>query len=319
MSLLLRLPAFQTEFSGRPKTRCLFLAIMASFFICRQSDAQILVLGTAQDGGYPHAGCKKECCKKAWNGENARKFPASLALVDSVLGKWWLFEATPDFKEQLQLFDSITRHRFPYLPEGIFITHAHIGHYSGLMQLGREVMGARKVAVYAMPRMDSFLRHNGPWSQLVTLQNIVIHPMKAGMPADSVGNFSVTPFLVPHRDEYSETCGFSIQTSERKYLFIPDIDKWQKWDRNIQKAVLEHDIAFIDGTFSDASELPGRDLSEIPHPFFSETLSLVNDSTAQSHIRFIHMNHTNRALWDSAEIKRLAGKGILTAQQGMWY
>src|ERR1041384_7514258 len=128
----------------------------------------VLVLGVAQDGGYPHMGCKGNCCDKAWKNDSLKRFVTSLALIDPVSKKWWLFEATPDIKEQLQLFKTITKSEYNFLPDGIFITHAHIGHYTGLMQLGREVMNAKEVPVYVLPKMKSYLENNGPWSQLVS-------------------------------------------------------------------------------------------------------------------------------------------------------
>ena len=42
-----------------------------------------------------------------------------------------------------------------------------MGHYSGLMHLGREAANTSKVPVYAMPRMLEFLAKNGPWNQLL--------------------------------------------------------------------------------------------------------------------------------------------------------
>ena len=103
----------------------------------------IQILGVSQDGGYPHAGCNKKCCSLAWQNDSLKKFVVSFALVDASSNKWWLFEASPDLKFQLQYFRMLTNGRYNYLPEGIFITHAHIGHYSGLMQFGKEVMNTK--------------------------------------------------------------------------------------------------------------------------------------------------------------------------------
>ena len=108
---------------------CLLLLLPAC------SNAQVYVLGVAQDGGYPHAGCTKQCCAAAWKDPVKRRFVTSLAVVSG--DSWWLFEATPDIKEQLQYFHELTGGKYNYMPAGIFITHAHIGHYTGLMQLGR--------------------------------------------------------------------------------------------------------------------------------------------------------------------------------------
>ncbi len=274
----------------------------------------VLVLGIAQDGGLPQAGCRKRCCT---NGRS--EHVSSLALVDPGSRRWWLFDATPDFRAQLA---HVAREAPACSLAGVFLTHAHIGHYAGLMHLGREAMGARAVPVWAMPRMRDYLATNGPWSQLVRLKNIELAPLAAESTVTLGDSLRVTPFLVPHRDEYSETVGFRIEGASAAVLFIPDIDKWERWDRRIEDAIANSgDVraAYVDGTFFDASELPGRDMSEIPHPFIVESLSRLAALPAakRARVRFIHLNHTNRVVVPgSAERKRVEAAGMRVASEG---
>jgi len=242
----------------------------------------------------------------------------SFALVDSVSKNWWLFEATPDFKYQLQLFRILTHSEFKYLPDGIFITHAHIGHYVGLMQLGREVMDTKQMPVFVLPRMASFLEKNGPWSQLVKLKNIMIYQLNTDSVLTLRNNIKIETFTVPHRDEYSETAGFRIITPQKKYLFIPDINKWEKWDKNIVTEVKKVDCALLDGTFYSNSELPGRKMEEVPHPLVTETMELFKneDATTKSKVHFIHFNHTNPILWDDYTKAVVKANGFHIAEQG---
>lgn len=282
------------------------------------SAAYIQVLGIAQDAGYPQMGCKESCCAKALEIDSLKKFVVSLALVDPQTKKWWLFEATPDIKYQLEYFKKLSKGEFPFLPEGIFLTHAHIGHYTGLMQLGREVMNTKEIPVYVLPKMKSFLETNGPWSQLVNQKNILITKLTADSTIQINPNIKIEAFTVPHRDEYSETAGFKIITSSKKYLFIPDIDKWEKWNKNIMKEVESVDHALIDGTFCEASELKNRKISEVPHPLVTETMQLFlrsNDIT-RGKIVFIHFNHTNKIMWDKEAQMRVKGPGFKVAFQG---
>ena len=65
-------------------------------------------------------------------------------------------------------------------------------------------------------------------------------------------------FTVPHRDEFSETAGFKIVTEKTSYLFIPDIDKWTKWNKNIIEEVKKVNYAFVDATFNEITELKNR-------------------------------------------------------------
>jgi pyrroloquinoline quinone biosynthesis protein B len=233
----------------------------------------------------------------------------SLALVDPSTKKWWLFEATPDIKEQLHLFQQITKEAYSFLPDGIFLTHGHIGHYTGLMELGREAMNAVSVPVYALPRMKNYLTDNGPWSLLVQLKNISLQDLIADVPVFISSNLSVTPFLVPHRDEFTETAGFSIQWENKKVLFIPDIDKWEKFNRKIDSLVQQSTLAFLDATFFKDGELEGRSMAEVPHPFVTESKQKFRNLSKadKKKIYFIHFNHTNPLLNpNSSEFRQTA-------------
>ena len=106
---------------------------------------------------------------------------------------------------------------------------------------------------------------------------------------------------------------------QKKLLFIPDIDKWQKWDRDIREEIKKVDIALLDGTFYDANELPGRDMSEIPHPFVKESIQLFDHLPAieKRKIAFIHFNHTNPLLKNNSAEKKLVEKqGMRVATEG---
>jgi pyrroloquinoline quinone biosynthesis protein B len=296
------------------------------FFICTSeilypqdaNHSYIQILGIAQDGGYPHMGCSKKCCVMAWKNDSVKTFVVSFALVDSSSKKWWLFEATPDIKYQLQYFKNLTNSLYPFLPEAVIITHAHIGHYAGLMQFGKEVMNTKNLPVYVLPKMKIFLESNGPWSQLVNLKNIEIHVLKEDTFISLSPKIEIEAFRVPHRDEYSETAGFEIKTVDKKFLFIPDIDKWEKWNKSIVNEVRSVDFALLDATFYDANELLGRPMSEVPHPLVSETIELFKNEnkSTKAKIYFIHLNHTNPLLWDinaQSELKKL---GFNLAKQG---
>jgi pyrroloquinoline quinone biosynthesis protein B len=164
------------------------------------------------------------------------------------------------------------------------------------MHLGREVMGAKNTTVNVMPKMENFLRSNGPWSQLVELENISLKSLRDNKSVQLNSRLTITPFKVPHRDEFSETVGYRIDGPLKSLVFIPDIDKWSKWQINIIDIVENSDYSLLDGTFYDINELPGRDMSKIPHPFIIETMNLFENSDKKNSIYFIHLNHTNPAL-----------------------
>ena len=255
---------------------------------------ELVVLGVAQDAGIPHLGCQQPLCVSIRDGKRRPEKVASLGLRDRTSGRAYVFDATPDFAAQVH---ALTGGR---APDGIFLTHAHIGHYTGLMYLGRESIGARAVPVNATTRMLAFLTANGPWSQLVSLGNITGRPLEYDQAVDLGGGIRVTAFRVPHRDEFSDTVGYRIEGPRRKAIFIPDIDRWEKWDRSVRAMADTVDLAFLDGTFASPAEI-NRNIEEIPHPMMPVTRELIRGARAK--LWFIHVNHTNAEL-DAADVVR---------------
>lgn len=272
-----------------------------------KTKTSLIILGNVQDGGSPHIGCNNACCKALFQSPDKNRKVVSLGLIDPENQKKYLFEATPDMTEQMKMLKEACPFDTPETPDGIFLTHAHIGHYAGLMFLGKEAMNADQAPVYAMPRMKSYLETNGPWSQLVALNNIAIKEMTNLDTIALSSELKVIPFTVPHRDEYSETVGYKIIGPNKSALFIPDIDKWEKWAENIIDQIAMVDYAFVDATFFDGAEINNRDISEIPHPFIIESMELFKVLIEQekAKIHFIHFNHTNPALNAESEQTRL--------------
>ncbi|MBI3677429.1 MAG: pyrroloquinoline quinone biosynthesis protein PqqB [Proteobacteria bacterium] len=277
---------------------------------------ELIVLGTAQDGGAPQMGHNED---PAWRNASLKRTATCLGVVDRASGRRWMFDATPDIRDQLYRFDSVAPPAGSVL-DGIFLTHAHMGHYTGLMFFGRESMGVRNLPVHAMPRMAAYLSNNGPWSQLVRLGNIALKPLTDGKPI-ALGRVTVTPFLVPHREEFSEVVGFRIDGPSRKVLFIPDIDHWEDWDVRgvrIEDEIAKVDVAYLDGTFHADDELPGRDISKVPHPTIVSSMRRFGSlaQSEKSKIRFIHLNWSNPVRFaDSPARREVLANGFAVAEE----
>ena len=272
----------------------------------------IKILGVVQDGGLPHLGSNKLCCENT----KQKKYVTSIILINEENNESYLFDASPDINEQLNFMGD----RIKKDLKGIFLTHAHIGHYTGLMYFGREALNSKSINVYAMPRMKNFLEKNGPWSQLVSLQNISITEINNNSKISIDTNIIIQPIEVPHRAEFSETVGYKIYGPNKTALFIPDIDKWYLWEKSIIDEIKQVDYALIDATFYDSKEVNYRDLSEIPHPFVIESMELFDsiNYVEKNKIFFIHLNHTNPLLdKDSVQYKFVKGKGYNIAEEGM--
>lgn len=274
----------------------------------------LVVLGIAQDGGVPQAGGPDR---------GIYRLVVSLAVVDPESGERWLFEATPDFRSQLGALDALapTGRPAPGLA-GIFLTHPHMGHYTGLMFLGHESMGAAGVPVYVPPRFADYLASNGPWSQLVRYHNIEVRVQEPGSTVQLNERLSVTSFRVPHREEFGEVVGYRIDGPNRRVLFIPDIDGWDDWDATgvrLEEQLALVDLAYLDGSFFDDGEIPGRDMSGFPHPRIRETMYRLQalPQSERTKVRFIHLNHTNPALDPDGEARgEIERRGFHMADEG---
>ncbi len=284
-----------------------------------ESPVFIQVLGVAQDAGYPQTACYQEHCKRAWENRDFRRLASSIAVIDTASKTKYLFDATPDMREQLYALHR-TAPDTEFSLNGVFLTHAHIGHYTGLMHFGREAVDARDVPVYAMPLMTAFLSDNGPWDQLVRLENIKLMPIADGIAVELVAGLKVTPMQVPHRQEYTETVGYRIDGPNKSAIFIPDIDKWEDWSTDIRDLIRDVDYALLDASFFADGELPGRDMSVIKHPFVAESMSFFDtlSDEEKSRVIFIHMNHTNPLLIDDSPAQaEVESRGFRVAKEGL--
>ena len=284
----------------------------------KSSEILLKVLGTIQDGGIPHMGCSKECCSNYFLSKKSRIGVSSLGVSNLKHNTNYIIDATPNIN--FQLIDLIGNADPSKKLNGIFLTHAHMGHYAGLLNFGRESLNSKNIPLYLMPKFYNFILNNGPWNQLVELNNIKLNKIYNGEKVILHNNLSFTPIQVPHRDEYSETVGYVIEGTHKKALYIPDIDKWAKWEVSIVEMIKSVDYAFLDGTFFDEKEINNRDISEIPHPFIIESLKLFEelDESEKSKVYFIHLNHTNPVLNSkSSEYKKVISAGFNIAKTGM--
>lgn len=278
------------------------------------------VIGTAQDGGVPQANCQCNNCRFAYANPKLQRLSASLALILPDTGTWHLIDATPNFNPQIH----IVKQSYPHLGlmDSIFLTHAHIGHYTGLMFLGREAISSKNLKVYAGEKMEVVLQEHVPWKQLVELKNIEIHSLESEQTITLESELKITPLEVPHRNEYSETFGFIISSPDKKVLYIPDIDRWDTWNKDIREIVSIVDLCLLDGTFYTKEEVSvrGRDSKEIPHPPIYETMDLLQDivDSKSTEVYFTHFNHTNPVVDpNSSIIGHLQSRGFHIAQEGM--
>ncbi len=281
---------------------------------------RVKILGTAQDAGVPQANCYCDHCQAARQHTANRRYAAAMALILPGEKRWYLLEATPDLPEQLALLHATSPELG--LMNGVFLTHAHIGHYAGLMYLGKEAISAQEVPVWAGAGLENLIRSSAPWSQLVDLGNISLQTLQPDHPVRLPSGLSITPWLVPHRNEFAETFAFQVSGPRHRLLFLPDLDRWEQWERSLLDVAKDFDYLFLDGTFFSTDELSarGRDYSQIPHPLIRDTMDRLQPVVDAGHtgIYFFHLNHTNPLLAaHGPEMHELLGRGFHVAREGM--
>ncbi|NIM89376.1 MAG: pyrroloquinoline quinone biosynthesis protein PqqB [Candidatus Aminicenantes bacterium] len=289
----------------------------------QESEVMVKVLGTAQDGGIPQLGCYCPNCLRAREEPGFSRLVSSLGLFDIPKRSFFLLDATPDIRRQCHLAHQRLgkqKSGARNFPQAVLLTHAHIGHYTGLMFFGYESVSTSDLPAYCSERMGIFLANNGPWSQLVNFKNISIHQLSMKQKLSLTPSLSITARSVPHRDEYSDTLGFTAYGQKKKLLYIPDIQDWRTWKKSIVEEVKKVDYALLDGTFYGPEELPGRDLSRIGHPFITTSLKLLGKLAREgkTKIYFTHLNHSNLALDPEGEArKKIEREGFRLAEEGM--
>ncbi|HEX4952446.1 MAG TPA: MBL fold metallo-hydrolase [Thermoanaerobaculia bacterium] len=271
---------------------------------------RILVLGTAQDGGFPQTGCACTRCSAARRDPARSRAVASLALILPETNERYLFDATPDLPaqiEKLRPYRSGAPERIDRgLISGVFLTHAHMGHYTGLAHLGYESMHTKGIPAWGTQRMVDFLAKNAPWDQLVRLGNVQPRALESGQAVALGQGVTVTPLSVPHRAEYTDTFGYKVKGPRRTLLYIPDTDPWRKWSPSILEALVGVDVALLDATFYSGDELPDRNLAEIGHPLIVDSMETLGPLVAAGKLEvfFTHLNHSNPALDGDSEARR---------------
>jgi pyrroloquinoline quinone biosynthesis protein B len=307
------------------------VGLLASLIGCTEAprdspvppDPYVVVLGTAQDGGLPHAACTCPRCDAARRDPSRRRLIASIAIVVPSTGRRFIVDVTPDLREQLDRLPAVGSHphgRVDRSPvDGALLTHAHVGHYLGLAFFGFEAVHTSGLPVHATPRMAAFLRTNVPWSRLVSRKEIELEEAPPGLTFELDAGVRVTPFAVPHRDEDSDTVGFKIAGPRHVVVYVPDTDTWSTWGGEALDALESCDTLLVDGTFYAADELPGRDVAAIGHPLMTTTMDRLAGDVRAGRLRvvFTHLNHSNGALDPNGPERRTIDRnGFAVAEDG---
>jgi len=248
-----------------------------------------------------------------------------LSVIHHSSQQYWIFDASMQLSEQWRRFGARLG---CYTLAGVFITHAHVGHYLGLLYLGKECSHSRQLPLHASEDMHTFLQTNQPFAALYEGQNVSPRALQAEQPVSLAPGLTVTPHLVQHRADFTDTLAFTIAGPSHRLYFCPDIDSWEGLAPlySLESLLTSRDVLLLDATFFDDDELPaGRDMATIPHPRAAHTARLVGEIRERApgrggEVVLIHLNHSNR-LWlrdgkHAEEHRRLQSAGVEVGRTG---
>ena len=259
----------------------------------------VTILGIAQDAGIPQAGCSCERCLNAHENPELKRYPVSIG-IQGVDGSKHLIEVTKNLSEQLRTWSKNKIEGNIFIPDSVTITHLHLGHIEGIGQFGKPIMGIKNLPIYLSQKNNDSIQERNDIKLMIKEENIKLISKNNFQPMNDCG-FTLEFIPIPHRSELGDTSAILIKGPKKNLLFLPDQDSWSETlDSFSVKSIralltsLRVDIALVDGTFWNLNELPGRDLSKIPHPTIEESIrrlgiKKINDPD----IFFIHLNHSN--------------------------
>ncbi len=279
---------------------------------------EVTLLGVAQDGARPQAGCIQPCC--AGLTADDTMFPVSLGIIDDS-GAGHLIEATRYLGEQFRIWGAASL-------DSVWLTHAHFGHVDGLGLFGKETMASRDLDLHVSDEMFHLMEETPQWALMLKQGVFQDRVFQNGELISKSERLSIIPIVIPHRDELSDMHAFLICGANKRLLFFPDHDSWQQtldchrqpdirsWLRHLQV-----DIALLDGTFWSEEELGGRSQQDVPHPPVKQTLQMLGERKAgDPEIIFIHLNHTN-PLYDESSLayEEVTSNGWKVGVQGQTF
>ncbi len=288
------------------------------------------VLGSAAGGGYPQWNCSCPTCRAVRDGSRpARARTQSSIAVSPDRERWFLFNASPDIRAQLEAFPALRPGPDRATPlEAVLLTDAEIDHTLGLLLLreGRGIRLHATEATYATltsgTRVLTTLERYCPveWTPVVPGQKV------------SLGGISYRAFDVPtaKHDRFGTGAGvgrvvgyrLTDESSGRAAVYLPGVQE-------LTPAVLSEleDCAclLIDGTCWHDDELIRLGLADKTAHDMGH-LSLCGRGGSLEHLSrlpierriYIHINNTNPILLeDSPERRQVEQSGMEVASDGL--
>jgi pyrroloquinoline quinone biosynthesis protein B len=290
---------------------------------------RVRVLGSAAGGGYPQWNCRCSVCEAARAGIAQPRTQSSLAIRGHD-GPWFLVNASPDLREQLETLDlgPVEGVRAPPIA-GVLLTDAEIDHTAGLLLLRESATPVRVFGAAAVERaltdgypvLPMLARYSGAeWrtlepgrSQPLGGSSLAVEPFPAG--GDAPRYLDGTEL---------EASGFVFRDGATggTVTYAPGL---AAWDDGIITRLAASDLVLVDGTFWRDDELArlgisdrsAHDMGHVPLSGPGGTLQVLAGLERPRKV-LVHINNTNPILLeDSPEREAVVRAGVEVAYDGL--
>jgi pyrroloquinoline quinone biosynthesis protein B len=289
------------------------------------------VLGSAAGGGFPQWNCSCPGCRAARTGERpCRGRTQSSIAVSADYQRWFLFNASPDIRAQLEAFPALHPRADRGTPvEAVLLTDAELDHTLGLLLL-REGGG---VELHATPSVYETLNEGS--AVLRTLAAYCPVKWRTVVPGTEVAladGLSYQAFDVPTSKKMrfgagraeGRVVGYRLTdtASGGTAVYLPGV---QELTESVRAQLTDCDCLLIDGTCWDDDELvrlglAGKTSRDMGHLPIAGPGGSMEQLTALGLARtiYLHMNNTNPILLEDAPQRRqLEQQGMEVAMDGL--
>ena len=295
----------------------------------------IRVLGAAAGGGYPQWNCNHPNSRLA-----RQKSPQAIARTQSSIAvsldkkKWFIFNASPDLRQQLwnnpELMPS-EEHPLRYSPiMGVLLTNADVDHTAGLINL-RE---SQSFNLYGTERVLGVLEKNSMFNVLnpkfVKRSPIKLNEeLRLKYTDNTESGITVTPFAVPGKvalwledeskgDNFGsveeDTIALEVKgpKGNTEFFYIPGCASMPDW---LKEKVSNSNLILFDGTLWTDDEMikdnvgikTGQRMGHMSMSGKDGSIEAFKELNIKRKI-FIHINTTNPALLENSNERKIANK-----------
>jgi pyrroloquinoline quinone biosynthesis protein B len=293
---------------------------------------RVRILGSAAGGGFPQWNCRCPTCEAARGGVRAQPRTQSSLAVRGHGGPWFLVNASPDARQQLEGLSDLAVDAVRAPPvAGVLLTDAEIDHTAGLLLL-RE--SSQPVRVYGEAAVERALRVGYPVLPILErYSGVEFRTLEPGRAMALEGSsltveaFDVGGDAPRYLDGSGVTMGasgmvFRDDAGSGVVTYVPGL---ARLDDDVLRRFAASDLLLVDGTFWRDDDLArlgistrtARDMGHLPLSGPDGTLAVLA-RLERPRTALVHINNTNPILLeDSPERDQVLRAGVEVAYDGL--